>query len=79
MMIAKEDLHAALTCLAERSPQTFVLERYHPHQPLVMTAADPPAAGIDQFKALRREDSSIKNPDNSIRSRGGVVICVAIR
>ncbi|MGX9431788.1 hypothetical protein [Bradyrhizobium sp. LeoA1S1] len=55
MMIAKEDLHAALTCLAERSPQTFVLERYHPHQPLVMTAADPPAAGIDQFKALRRK------------------------
>ena len=40
-MIAKEDLHAALTCLAERFPQTFVLERYQPHRPLkVGIAAD---------------------------------------
>nr|WP_028169110.1 ProQ/FINO family protein [Bradyrhizobium elkanii] len=40
-MVAKEDLHAALTCLAERFPQTFVLERYQPHRPLkVGIAAD---------------------------------------
>lgn len=37
----KEDLNAALTCLAERFPQTFVLEGYRPHRPLkVGIAAD---------------------------------------
>jgi hypothetical protein len=41
MKITKEDLHAALTCLAERFPQTFVPDRYQPHRPLkVGIAAD---------------------------------------
>jgi ProP effector len=44
MTIAKEDLRAALTCLAEAFPQTFVLEQYQPHRPLkVGIAADIPA------------------------------------
>jgi sRNA-binding protein len=41
MTIAMEDLRGALTCLAERFPQTFVLEGYQPHRPLkVGIAAD---------------------------------------
>jgi sRNA-binding protein len=41
MTIAKEDLRAALTCLAARFPQTFVLEGHQPHRPLkVGIAAD---------------------------------------
>ena len=41
MKITKEDLHAALTCLAERFPQTFVPDRYQPHRTLkVGIAAD---------------------------------------
>ena len=41
MKITKEDLHAALTCLAERFPQTFVPDRYQSHRPLkVGIAAD---------------------------------------
>ena len=41
MTIAKKDLRAALTCLAERFPQTFILEGYQPHRPLkVGIAAD---------------------------------------
>jgi ProP effector len=41
MTIARKDLHAALTCLAERFPQTFVLEVHQPHRPLkVGIAAD---------------------------------------
>ena len=44
MTMAKEDLRAALTCLAEAFPQTFVLEQYQPHRPLkVGIAADIPA------------------------------------
>jgi hypothetical protein len=31
---AKENVHAALMRLAERFPQTFVLEKYWPHRPL---------------------------------------------
>ena len=41
MTIAKKGLRAALTYLAERFPQTFVLEGYQPHRPLkVGIAAD---------------------------------------
>jgi ProP effector len=41
MTIAKQDIHAALTHLAEAFPQTFVLERCRPHRPLkVGIAAD---------------------------------------
>jgi sRNA-binding protein len=41
MTIAKKDLRAALTCLAERFPQTFVPEGHQPHRPLkVGIAAD---------------------------------------
>jgi ProP effector len=34
MRIPEENIHAALTLLAERFPQTFVLEKYRPHRPL---------------------------------------------
>ena len=34
MTIPKEDIHAALTRLAEWFPQTFVLEKHLPHRPL---------------------------------------------
>ncbi len=41
MTIPKEDIHAALTRLAEWFPQTFVLEKHLPHRPLkVGIAAD---------------------------------------
>ena len=41
MTITKEDMHAALTRLAEWFPQTFVLEKHLPHRPLkVGIAAD---------------------------------------
>ena len=41
MTITKEDIHAALTRLAEWFPQTFVLEKHLPHRPLkVGIAAD---------------------------------------
>jgi len=41
MTIPKEDMHAALTRLAEWFPQTFVLEKHLPHRPLkVGIAAD---------------------------------------
>jgi ProP effector len=41
MTIAKKGLRAALTCLAERFPQTFVREGHQPHRPLkVGIAAD---------------------------------------
>ena len=41
MTIPKEDIHAALTRLAESFPQTFVLEKHLPHRPLkVGIAAD---------------------------------------
>ncbi|MGX9432002.1 MULTISPECIES: ProQ/FINO family protein [Bradyrhizobium] len=40
MTIAKEDLQAALAYLAERFPQTFVLERHQPHRPLKVGIAD---------------------------------------
>ena len=41
MTITKQDIHAALTHLAEAFPQTFVLERYRPHRPLkIGIAAD---------------------------------------
>jgi sRNA-binding protein len=34
MTITKQDIHAALTLLAEAFPQTFTLERSRPHRPL---------------------------------------------
>ena len=41
MTIRKEDIHAALTHLAETFPQTFELEKCRPHRPLkVGIAAD---------------------------------------
>ena len=41
MTIPKQEVHAALVNLAERYPQTFVLEKYQPHRPLkVGIAAD---------------------------------------
>jgi ProP effector len=41
MTIAKQDIHAALTHLAEAFPQTFVLERSRPNRPLkIGIAAD---------------------------------------
>jgi ProP effector len=41
MTITKQDIHAALTHLAEAFPQTFVLERSRPHRPLkIGIAAD---------------------------------------
>ena len=41
MTIPKEDIHAALTRLAEWFPQTFVFEKHLPHRPLkVGIAAD---------------------------------------
>jgi ProP effector len=41
MTITKQDIHAALTHLAEAFPQTFVLERCRPHRPLkIGIAAD---------------------------------------
>jgi sRNA-binding protein len=41
MTISKQDIHAALTHLAEAFPQTFLLERCRPHRPLkVGIAAD---------------------------------------
>jgi sRNA-binding protein len=41
MTIPKEDVHAALTRLAEWFPQTFVFEKHLPHRPLkVGIAAD---------------------------------------
>src|SRR4029077_29205 len=41
MTISKEDMHAALTRLAEWFPQTFVFEKHLPHRPLkVGIAAD---------------------------------------
>ena len=41
MTITKQDIHAALTHLAETFPQTFELERCRPHRPLkVGIAAD---------------------------------------
>jgi sRNA-binding protein len=41
MMIPKQDMDAALACLTEAFPQTFVLEKYRPHWPLkVGIAAD---------------------------------------
>ena len=41
MTIPKQEVHAALANLAERYPQTFVLEKYQPHRPLkVGIAAD---------------------------------------
>jgi ProP effector len=44
MTITKQDMHAAVTRLAECFPQTFVLEKHLPHQPLkVGIAADIPA------------------------------------
>ena len=40
----KQDIDAALACLAEEFPQTFVLEKYRPHRPLkVGIAANIPA------------------------------------
>jgi len=48
MTLAREDLCAALTCLAARFPQTFVLEGYQPHRPLkVGIAADLVARGAE--------------------------------
>jgi ProP effector len=48
MTITKEDIHAALTRLAECFPQTFVLEKHLPHRPLkVGIAADIPAGCPD--------------------------------
>jgi ProP effector len=44
MTITKQDIDAALACLTEAFPQTFVLERNRPHRPLkVGIAADIPA------------------------------------
>ena len=41
MMIPKQDMDAALACLTEAFPQTFVLEKHRPHRPLkVGIAAD---------------------------------------
>jgi ProP effector len=44
MMVTKQDIDAALVRLAEAFPQTFVVEKHRPHQPLkVGIAADLPA------------------------------------
>jgi sRNA-binding protein len=44
MRITKQDMDAALVCLVETFPQTFVLEKYRPHRPLkVGIAAEIPA------------------------------------
>ena len=41
MTITKQDIHAALTHLAEAFPQTFVLDKHLPHRPLkIGIAAD---------------------------------------
>ena len=39
MMIPKQDMDAALACLTEAFPQTFVLEKHRPHRPLIAFAA----------------------------------------
>jgi ProP effector len=49
MTITKKRLHAALTCLAERFPQTFVLEPYQPHHPLKVGIAADLAAHCPEF------------------------------